>query len=106
MGPMGMGPMTGRGAGFCAGYGAPGYANPAGYGGGYGRGRGRGRGLGFGGMCWGPVAPWQAGYNHPAYADAYEVDEKEMLSRHAKALEDQLKQIKRRLDEMDEDEEQ
>jgi len=27
-GPMGMGPMTGRAAGYCAGYPAPGYANP------------------------------------------------------------------------------
>ncbi len=27
-GPMGMGPMTGRAAGYCGGYGAPGYANP------------------------------------------------------------------------------
>ena len=27
-GPMGMGPMTGRAAGYCAGYGVPGYANP------------------------------------------------------------------------------
>jgi len=27
-GPMGMGPMTGRAAGFCAGYGVPGYMNP------------------------------------------------------------------------------
>ena len=26
-GPMGMGPMTGRAFGFCAGYGAPGYMN-------------------------------------------------------------------------------
>ena len=26
-GPTGMGPMTGRGAGFCAGYDVPGYAN-------------------------------------------------------------------------------
>jgi hypothetical protein len=43
-GPMGMGPMTGRAAGFCAGYGAPGYANPIpgrGYGF-WGGGRGRG----------------------------------------------------------------
>lgn len=45
-GPMGMGPMTGRRAGFCAGYAVPGYANAApgvrgavGYGlGGFGRG--------------------------------------------------------------------
>ena len=39
-GPMGMGPMTGRGAGFCAGFAVPGYANPIGYGFGFGRGRG------------------------------------------------------------------
>jgi len=46
-GPAGMGPMTGRAAGYCAGYGVPGYANP-GYGRGYGRGFGRGRGGGRG----------------------------------------------------------
>jgi len=27
-GPMGLGPMTGRAAGYCAGYGVPGYLNP------------------------------------------------------------------------------
>ena len=27
-GPMGLGPMTGRGMGFCTGYNSPGYANP------------------------------------------------------------------------------
>jgi len=37
-GPMGMGPRTGRAAGYCAGYGAPGYVNPI-----------PGRGYG----CWG-----------------------------------------------------
>ena len=61
-GPMGAGPMTGRAAGFCAGYPSPGYANGSfgGYGfglGGRGRGfRGRGRGWGFGpGYAAGPV---------------------------------------------------
>jgi hypothetical protein len=44
-GPWGAGPMTGRGAGYCASYSVPGYANPVG---GYGRGWGRGRGRGFG----------------------------------------------------------
>ena len=47
-GPAGLGPMTGRGAGFCACYAMPGYANGAmgrgfsdrGGGGGFGRGRG------------------------------------------------------------------
>jgi hypothetical protein len=29
-GPAGMGPMTGRAAGYCAGYGVPGYTNPVG----------------------------------------------------------------------------
>jgi len=45
-GPAGMGPMTGRAAGYCAGYAAPGYMNPAGGRGfgAYGRGRGGGRG--------------------------------------------------------------
>ena len=61
-GPAGMGPMTGRAAGFCAGYSVPGYANPVGgrgMGMGWGRGGGRGRGRGFG---WGRV-----GYGLPAY---------------------------------------
>ena len=76
-GPMGLGPMTGRGAGFCAGFGAPGvnnpmrgYAHPYGYahlapswptwgygsGRGFGRGfgRGLGRGFGRGWRRWGP----------------------------------------------------
>ncbi len=44
-GPAGAGPMTGRGAGFCAGYAAPGYMNGTpGYGSGFGFARGgRGR---------------------------------------------------------------
>lgn len=43
-GPGGMGPMTGRAAGYCAGYPVPGYANPVGGRGlrGFGRGGGRG----------------------------------------------------------------
>ena len=47
-GPGGLGPMTGRGAGFCAGYSTPGYMNPYGGGVGFGRGMGRGRGMGYG----------------------------------------------------------
>ena len=41
-GPVGQGPTTGRGAGFCAGYPTPGFTNPP-------RGRGGGRGFGRGG---------------------------------------------------------
>ena len=47
-GPRGMGPMTGRGAGFCAGFGRPGFANPI---------RGRG-GFGFG---------WRRPYGRPYF---------------------------------------
>ena len=50
-GPYGQGPMTGRAAGYCAGYGAPGYANPI-PGGGRGGGWGGGRGFGGGGRGW------------------------------------------------------
>jgi len=66
-GPGGMGPMTGRAAGFCAGYSVPGYATPVG-GRGMGMGFGRGRGGGFGrgrGFGWG-----RAGYGLPAYGSA------------------------------------
>jgi hypothetical protein len=45
-GPAGLGSMTGRGAGYCAGYPVPGYMNPA-----WGRGGG-GRGWGGGGGGW------------------------------------------------------
>ena len=64
-GPGGMGPMTGRAAGFCAGYSVPGYANPVGgrgMGMGWGRGRGGGFGRGFG--------RGRAGYGLPAYGSA------------------------------------
>jgi hypothetical protein len=69
-GPAGMGPMTGRAAGFCAGYPVPGYMNPVG-----GRGYG-GWGRGFRGGGWGRrnwyyatgLTGWQrAGYGMPAW---------------------------------------
>ena len=48
-GPWGLGPMTGRAAGYCAGYPVPGFMNPTqGYGRGFGFGRGGGRGFGRG----------------------------------------------------------
>ena len=47
-GPAGLGPMTGRAAGYCAGYAVPGFMNPIPGGGFLGRGRGFGRGWGRG----------------------------------------------------------
>jgi hypothetical protein len=66
-GPAGMGPMTGRAAGFCAGYPVPGYMNPVGGRGYWGWGRGfRGGGFGRGrGFGWG-----RAGYGLAAYGGA------------------------------------
>lgn len=50
-GPSGLGPRTGRAAGYCGGYPMPGFANPTpGFGRGFGSGRGRGRG--FRRWCW------------------------------------------------------
>ena len=69
-GPSGMGPMTGRAAGYCAGYGTPGYTNPVGgrgfWGGGFG---GRGGGRGRRNWFYATGLPgWQrAAYGMPAY---------------------------------------
>ena len=52
-GPVGLGPMTGRAAGFCAGYPVPGYMNPA-----IGR-------AGFYGVVAPVVGPYRAGYGMP-----------------------------------------
>jgi len=89
-GPMGMGPMTGRGAGFCAGYTAPSYINP---GMGYCRGRGFRRRLYYIGIpAWDPT-----GYS--AYGGAFKPseDEKEYLSSQLEVLENQLQQVKKHL---------
>jgi len=97
-GPMGAGPMTGRGAGYCAEFATPRFANQAGYGylgRGMGRGAGgRGRGMGF-------------GFRNRFYAPETEqapsisVDqEKEYLAHEAKALKNDLEAITKRLDEL------
>ena len=67
-GPGGMGPMTGRAAGYCAGYPVPGYMNPVGGRGYWGGGRGGG---GWGRRNWfhaTGLTGWQrAGMGYPAY---------------------------------------
>lgn len=68
-GPAGMGPMTGRSAGYCAGYQVPGYANNAGFRGGRGFGRGGNRGgRGFRNRFYGdvPELGWRAQQVAPA----------------------------------------
>jgi len=96
-GPMGAGPMTGRAAGYCAGFATPGFANQAGYGG-FGRGMGMGRG-GRGGMGFGFRNRFYA--PETMQAPAINPDqEKEYLANEAKALENDLEAIKKRLDEL------
>lgn len=89
MGPAGMGPGSGRGAGFCAGYGVPGYLNRAAGPGawGFGVGFGRGRGRGHRNMYWATgLTGWQrAGMGAPP--PFYQPSAEQELG----ALQDQLK---------------
>ena|SRR5690554_5575158 len=103
-GPMGMGPMTGRALGFCAGYGTPGYVNP-GIGAGFGRGCGRGRGLRR--MAGFIAAPGWVPAGYPVFGSAYASaeTEKEYLSRQAEVLENQLEEVKKRLQKLSEEQE-
>ena len=109
-GPAGMGPMTGRAAGYCAGYTAPGYVNPV-AGAGCGFGFGRKMGLGFRGGRggrWGvPNAGYGYGYAAPVVAPyaARPTREQEVdaLQGQAKYFEDALADIKKRLGELEAD---
>lgn len=118
-GPAGMGPMTGRAAGYCAGYAVPGFMNPV-----PGRGFwGRGRGGGWGRRNWfyaTGLTGWQrAAYGYPAfggapYAPPYAMpyaapyaptaapeQEMEMLKGQAEYFEDALDGIKKRIEELE-----
>ncbi|MCR3954805.1 MAG: DUF5320 domain-containing protein [Gudongella sp.] len=90
-GPMGAGPFTGRGMGYCAqrAYGGMGYGRGAGRG--YGRGVGYGRGMGFRrGPVFGPV-----------YYDMPMETERELLEEDLAYLEDQLAAVKEALSKVD-----
>ncbi len=102
-GPIGMGRMTGRGAGYCAGFAAPGCANPVGFAGGFGGCFGRGRG--FRRMFYATGMPGWARYGYPANTgtNAAAFDEKAFLSNQAEFLENQLQQVKKRLSSLDEE---
>ncbi|AQQ70312.1 hypothetical protein SMSP2_00656 [Limihaloglobus sulfuriphilus] len=92
-GPMGQGPMTGRGLGLCTGAVRPGagYGYGFGYGRGYGRGFGRGMGRGFGrgyGRGVGYYGPYP-----PAYAPE-DYSQPEDLKAHIEELEAELQRLK------------
>ncbi|MBE9469647.1 MAG: DUF5320 domain-containing protein [Chloroflexi bacterium] len=67
-GPRGLGPMTGRGAGFCGGFARPGFANPIP--GGWLRGSRGPYGYPYYGAGYGPPSGYPYGYPHfgPGYA--------------------------------------
>ena len=107
-GPMGTGAMSGRAAGYCAGFGMPGFSNPGpgrGFAMGYGRGRG-GWGCGFGGgrgwrnMFYATGQPrWmRTGYAYPAaYPQPDPEFEKKALKSQSEALQSELDAVKKRL---------
>ena len=115
-GPMGAGPMTGRAAGYCAGYGAPGYVNPTGgrgmgagggFGGGFGRGFGGGRGRRNQYYASGLTGWQRAGMGTPAwgvpgygYAPTPE-QETSALKGQAEYLEQSLNDIRKRMKELE-----
>jgi len=113
-GPWGLGPMTGRAAGYCAGYPVPGYANP--FVPGWGRGMGwRGSGRGWRHMYWttglpgwarigagytpyaAPWGPWTAApWGQPPTRE----QEAEFLKEQQETLKEQMEEINKRLQEL------
>ncbi|MBN2713428.1 MAG: DUF5320 domain-containing protein [Planctomycetes bacterium] len=101
-GPMGMGAMTGRGAGFCAGYSVPGFMNPV-AGRRFGRGMGMGfrRGRGFGGIQGSP-SPYSNQYASalPVTETSTREDELKILKEDASRLANTLDGINKRIAEL------
>jgi hypothetical protein len=102
-GPLGQGPRTGRGFGYCTGNDAPGYfrgyCGGRGPGMGYGRGMGRGRGF-HAGRGYGFFNPaFSAGY--PWMASMSKEDEIRMLKSQVEGLDRSRKAIEKRLEELE-----
>lgn len=105
-GPLGLGPMTGRGAGYCAGFGMPGYANAVGrFGAGFRRGFG-GRGRGFRNWFYATGLPiWmRTGWTAPQYQYS-EDDEKSFLKQQVDFLNKTIDNLNKRLAELEKKEE-
>jgi len=116
-GPMGLGPMSGRAAGFCAGYGVPGYMNPIpgrGFARGFGPGLGFGRGRGWRNWYYATGLPgwaragWLPAWGVPPYVpygvpfapEMTREQELEALKTQAQYFEEALEEIKKRIEEL------
>jgi len=95
-GPSGMGSMTGRGAGYCAGYSGPGSVNPI-PGRGFSMGFGRGSGFGFRGSRGGR---WAVPYPGYSFAPTPEQETSALINQ-AQYFEDTLKEIKKRIEDLE-----
>ncbi len=92
--------MTGRGAGFCAGYGVPGYMNPlpgrSGWGFRYGRGGGFGMGMG-----WRHGWAFQGAQFASQPVSYQQADELSLLKNQAKYFSEALQSINGRINELE-----
>lgn len=97
-GPQGLGPRTGRGAGYCSGFSGPGFMNPAAGRGFYGFGRGRGRG--WRNCYWATGMPgWaRGGYGFSRFAPGFTAEEEMGILRdEAEYLKQQLNEVQNRM---------
>ena len=116
-GPLGMGPMTGRAAGYCAGFAAPGFMNAPG-GRGFGpRGGGRGRGwrnwfYATGLTGWQRAAAGVPAFGGGPYAAAFQAgpavppaatreQELGVLKQQAAAMEQQMRQLQEQIERLE-----
>ncbi len=110
-GPDEMGPMTGRGLGYCNGYDSPGFTKGvprSGGGFGFGRGYGRGFGRGFQGGAGRGFGNYGRGYRNSEFVQNpnYGVpqyskeDEEKYLKTEIKALKEQISATEKRLSEL------
>ena len=98
-GPLGRGPVTGRGLGYCAGFNEPGFVKP----GGWGRGWGRGWRCGFWG--WGRGWGWKRFFRFfPFFGTSFLTPEetKKVLKEEAEFLKKRLEAVEKKLSEMEE----